>query len=345
SNSNNSYSLDKIRRVSDTDSIQNTDFGSEGFYLAELTIEKEFNANSLLAQIRYFQRTFKRIKIVGIGASVPKESENLLKKVEQDASVANDQLSITGLIIDAFTNQPLQYASIGIENSQVGTVSEANGSFTLILSSSYLNDTLSISFVGYEQVRIPILKLIGVNQKIKLVQSSIHLGEVIIHDVSQVKKIHLGSKIRKTNKFGYVQGKGAGAQIARLMNESGDSLYLLSASVYVWNKSKDAVKLILNILDIDSQTGLPGRTLINQPVIIEDKNINKGWLDIEISEYGIIMDQPFYLSIQWVDDKTKDVSIGLGGNNDVLLRTASFSPWIKPENFNWAIKVEASVIN
>ncbi|MFN2314024.1 MAG: carboxypeptidase-like regulatory domain-containing protein, partial [Bacteroidales bacterium] len=55
---------------------------------------------------------------------------------------------ISGKITDAETSEPLPYATIGISHRGRGTVTNFNGDFILRISEEYLDDTLSISYVG-----------------------------------------------------------------------------------------------------------------------------------------------------------------------------------------------------
>ena len=57
--------------------------------------------------------------------------------------------SITGTVIDAESNLPVQYATVYFANTTIGVVTDENGQFTLdnIESGKY---DLTVSFVGYE---------------------------------------------------------------------------------------------------------------------------------------------------------------------------------------------------
>jgi hypothetical protein len=85
---------------------------------------------------------------------------------------------ISGKVIDSETNEAIPYVNIGFLHSLVGTISEMDGSF--YLSTTKATDTLLVSSVGYELVRLPIVK--GTTQvfEVKLVPSSITLEAVIV---------------------------------------------------------------------------------------------------------------------------------------------------------------------
>jgi len=86
---------------------------------------------------------------------------------------------IEGRLTDALTGEPVQYASIGIEGSSVGTSSNAEGYFSLRMPASYRskNYALKISCVGYdnELVKNPSEKL-----DISMKQSKTMLKDVVV---------------------------------------------------------------------------------------------------------------------------------------------------------------------
>ena len=95
--------------------------------------------------------------------------------------IAQENLKeIKGLIIDANTSKKLALVSVQIENSNIGTVSNAEGEFTLKVPSAYLNNNISIALLGYVNQSIAIKDLDEATNKIRLQPSSINLSEVQI---------------------------------------------------------------------------------------------------------------------------------------------------------------------
>jgi CarboxypepD_reg-like domain len=85
---------------------------------------------------------------------------------------------ISGKVTDAETGESIPYVNIGFQHSLVGTISETDGSF--YLSTLKAGDTLLVSSVGYELVRLPVIK--GKEQvfDVKLTPVSIALEAVIV---------------------------------------------------------------------------------------------------------------------------------------------------------------------
>src|ERR1700748_3062330 len=61
------------------------------------------------------------------------------------------QQKLTGIVTDATDGKPVPYASIGITRTPDGTVSGADGAFSITLTEGITgNDTLKFSSIGYQ---------------------------------------------------------------------------------------------------------------------------------------------------------------------------------------------------
>jgi hypothetical protein len=85
---------------------------------------------------------------------------------------------VSGKVIDDETKEAIPYVNIGFQHSLVGTISENDGSF--FLSTTKATDTLLVSSLGYEIVRLPIVKGATQTFEIKLITKSIALDAVVV---------------------------------------------------------------------------------------------------------------------------------------------------------------------
>ena len=72
------------------------------------------------------------------------------------ASSAIAQIEIKNKILDLTTLMPLENASIYIENTTIGTISNSDGKFLLVVDNEYAKDSLVISSIGYKSFKTPI---------------------------------------------------------------------------------------------------------------------------------------------------------------------------------------------
>ena len=64
------------------------------------------------------------------------------------------QTELKSKVVEFMTYEPLENASIYIENSTIGSVSNTDGKFVLSVPQELENDTLVISSIGFKSFRI-----------------------------------------------------------------------------------------------------------------------------------------------------------------------------------------------
>jgi hypothetical protein len=89
---------------------------------------------------------------------------------------------ITGIITDGESGDPLPYATIGIMSSGRGTVTNNNGEFGLKITREWINDSLSVSYLGYLSRKIPVRSALDNNFNIKMTREYISIPEIIIRN-------------------------------------------------------------------------------------------------------------------------------------------------------------------
>jgi hypothetical protein len=97
---------------------------------------------------------------------------------EDDDSPA--EILISGRVTDEESAEPLPYATVGISHRGRGTVTNFNGDFILRLDNQYIDDTLSVSYVGYVNRLIPVRSLPGNILTISMERDYIPIPEIII---------------------------------------------------------------------------------------------------------------------------------------------------------------------
>ena len=95
----------------------------------------------------------------------------------QDSAMYN---AYTGKIVDSESKEPIVFASIYLEGSSIGTVTNIDGEFILKVPSDKSNEKLSISFIGYKTQELALNSLAKNKNIIKLVPDPIPIQEVII---------------------------------------------------------------------------------------------------------------------------------------------------------------------
>ncbi|MEI6048519.1 MAG: carboxypeptidase-like regulatory domain-containing protein [Bacteroidota bacterium] len=101
---------------------------------------------------------------------------------------------VTGIIVDDETHEPLPYATIALKNKGKGTVSNNNGEFGLKITPDVINDTLSVSYLGYLSREILVKQTIGNSFKISMKREFISIPEIIIRNQIPLEIINRARK-------------------------------------------------------------------------------------------------------------------------------------------------------
>ena len=110
----------------------------------------------------------------------------------------SQEKKVSGKVWHIETNAPLPYVNIGIENKTVGTVSNNNGVFELLLNDKVTSkDTVYFSYIGFNTKKYLVSELHQLKKPILLQPKNTELDEIVISS----KKIKLKSKkIGRTSK-------------------------------------------------------------------------------------------------------------------------------------------------
>lgn len=95
-------------------------------------------------------------------------------------------ISVRGKIVDNVTGDPLIFATIALKGTNVATVSNLDGEFTLKIDVEVENPYIEVLYIGYKNKEIPLsnLKTGDEENTIALVQATIPIQEVIVKPVT-----------------------------------------------------------------------------------------------------------------------------------------------------------------
>ena len=108
-------------------------------------------------------------------------------------------IEIRGKVVDKETHKPLPYVSIGIVKIGLGTVTNTDGDFVLMVPPKAKRESITISHIGYKQVSCPV----SIFQEHRLVfyleTQYISIQEVLIKPIDPVAVIKQAMELRSTN--------------------------------------------------------------------------------------------------------------------------------------------------
>lgn len=230
-----------------------------------------------------------------------------------------DQLGIrsttlTGKVTNQKTGEPVPYANIGLVDRNIGTLSDPDGSFEIVIPNAYLEESLMCSSIGYETSEIRLSQLNS---------SSPYHSVVMKPSVTVLKEIIVKPKGRlKVDRLGWMGGKDGvlpldtiqgGGTVAMLLQAEEVPAFVSKLQVRLMYNSKDTLTLRLHFYDYDSTTGAPGKELLDHEILLTETK-RYGWLRFDLSDENIVItSQPFFVGFEWIEDrhKRKEMVAGL----------------------------------
>lgn len=132
----------------------------------------------------------KKLKITVIGNHILLQLPDIKhEKTIEDTLSAPSYITVSGIIYDQITNEPLPYSSIQITNSTIGTISNQDGEFKLILPDSLSNSFVKLTHVGYQSQELEVSLLNGNHIRFSLIPQIIPLQEVIVRTVDPIQEL------------------------------------------------------------------------------------------------------------------------------------------------------------
>ena len=101
---------------------------------------------------------------------------------------AQSKSVVSGVVMNRENDEPLPYASITLLNYAIGTISNEDGEFDFYIPISKQNDTISISFIGFNTYLLPV-KDIKSPLEIRLSPATNLLDEIILSQLSPLDYI------------------------------------------------------------------------------------------------------------------------------------------------------------
>lgn len=90
---------------------------------------------------------------------------------------------ISGTVKDQKSRKKIEYASISVPGTSIGTITNTDGEFVLKLSDSLQVDAIEVSHIGYANYMFPLTGQNVEDATIYLTANSKQLGEVVVHTV------------------------------------------------------------------------------------------------------------------------------------------------------------------
>lgn len=229
------------------------------------------------------------------------------------------QSLIKGKLAGQNDKAPIAYANIGIVNSEIGTLSNADGSFSLNITKGHENDDVFFSALGYEGKSIPLKSFkSGGEQLIYLSEKSVELPTLTVFGKKEANRLfEFGNQDSRGGVFA-TDTVYAGASKAILIGNEIPlknkgfvfPVYLENAKLKIYKNNFPKFKFRVRFYEVDSLNGgQPGKDLGNESIIVESA-IKKGWLVINLAHLKFIVKKPFFVAFEPIlEDKDRNAIV------------------------------------
>jgi hypothetical protein len=240
--------------------------------------------------------------------------------------------TLKGTLTGAANQEAIPYVNIGIKKKNIGTATRPDGTFTLSLKEENRHDTLTFSAIGYNELSLPIASILsGSMTSFELSEKTTALREVVIS--SKAPKIRkFGTTSQNPFVHGNVQNKGTHdiIELGKFINLNNKTSEIVSASVYLRSWKIDAADFRINFYK--NVAGMPGERLIEKS-IVRRLSLKQGWVTIPLEVFEIIVDEDFYLGIEYLPDSSHTekfmFSYGAAIGGSIFSREVSLGTWEK----------------
>ncbi|NBL65776.1 carboxypeptidase-like regulatory domain-containing protein [Flavobacterium sp. NST-5] len=187
------------------------------------------------------------------------------------------QSQIRGTVVDEF-NQPIPYVNIYVEDENIGTNSEENGTFMISVQE---NKNLVFSALGFQTKIVPSAEA----KTVMLQAEAVNIGEVLITNRKNSREQEIGG-YRKALAQTYDNGPKRDAKFFAYEENYSKTRWIKSATIITDNKIEGAT-LRLQLFAVD-ENGFPGEELLDKNYIITlKKGVHR--TEADLTDYHLEM--------------------------------------------------------
>ena len=215
--------------------------------------------------------------------------------------------NLTGIVKNAKTQLPMAYVHIGVVGKNMGTISDDNGQFSINLSTAAENDTLRISYLGFENMDFRIGELSN-QLNVNLIPQSFEIKEVTIAASAKLTEQTMGFPKASKTTLGTNTPGWDGAEIATLLKHEGAPATAKDFNFHLRFNSYDSILFRINLYTV--KDGLPHQSILNENIFVRSKKKQK-WISKDLRPYNIPIESDLIASIEiirtWPEDTSRNL--------------------------------------
>lgn len=251
------------------------------------------------------------------------------------------QTTVEGIIKESTTRNPISYVNIGVVGKNIGTVSDEEGKFKLTIPSSYANETVRISMLGYSPQTFKVADFAKqMSGNVILMQPSMfELPGVLVSNKKLKEKVLGNTTESQSTTVGFTSNK-LGNEVGIIIKIRKSPAFIKSFQASVVSKDNNPVKLRLNFYSV--KDGMPDKLIQDKNIIISAP-VKNGKLFVDLQQYNIVAEDDFFVSLEWIENDSGRIvfssSILKGA---MIARETSQGAWEKVGMFGIGFTVKAA---
>lgn len=221
--------------------------------------------------------------------------------------LARAQETVSGMVTDADTGEPVLFVNIGIIEAGVGTVSDEKGQYLLRLPAA--TAMVTFSAIGYETQQVA-GKVLRQNGAVALHPKPYTIPEVIVDATGFGEEKVIGAKLEeRIHSIGFGSSE-LGTEIAAHLQIDKETL-IKSAHFPLNHAAGDSLLFRVNIYDFSD--GNAGENLLPENVIVTTAQ-KRGVLTVDLADYRLIVTGDILLALEWIKDDRGRGNVGITFN-------------------------------
>lgn len=252
------------------------------------------------------------------------------------------QNNLVGQVLNAQTKEELTYVNIGLVDKNLGTVSDDSGFFELEVDAlQYPNAILRFSMIGFENQDFKLKEFIDKQVlTVTLKEKATVLKEVIVSKKrTEFQTKILGNKTNSQLIYASFTTNKLGNEMGFVVRKRKNPMILKKFNLSLVENNYGLIRFRLNFYDI--KEGFPKNTLLKENIIVET-DISKGIVSKDLTPYEIVIDQDFFVSIEWIEDLGPGKLFFSGGffGAPLIAREVSQGKWSKVGTASVGMNIE-----
>lgn len=236
--------------------------------------------------------------------------------------------SFSGKILNANDKNPIPFVNIGVVGKGIGTVSDTEGNYRIVLHDSLKENYIKVSAIGFKNM---VYKVSDFTKKqtfdVFLEEDVVLLQQVVVMPKVFKTKI-LGNENNSRSISAGFLSNDLGSELGVIMHIKKLPSFLEKANFNVAFNDAGIVKFRVNIYHM--QNGIVDSIILKKPIIVEiDKQTRV--LTVDLKPYNIVVEGDFLVSLEWIEGHGSDKINFCAGliNGNSMYRKTSQDTWKK----------------